>query len=107
MNIFAIIFWISFFTIFLGHSLFLKLEDKKLDFLQFLALFVLNYIIYTLIDYSSVHYGPDLIGVHSSQTLIGASAGWFVIRTVKNSFRSTHPFLWSITAIITWYYYIF
>jgi hypothetical protein len=108
MNEYAIIFWISFILIFIGHFLFLRLEKEKLGIIQFIVILCLNYLIYMSIDYCAVQFGPSLIGTHISQTIIGLTAGWFVSRNLKNTFRLTnYGFVSALILSIGWYNHIF
>ena len=108
MNEYAIIFWLTFIILFLSHFFFLRLEQEKINIFQYIAILGLNYIFYISIDYCAVNYGPQLIGTHGAQTIIGSVAGWFVARNLKNAFRLTKfGFLTGSLLLVGWYNYIF
>jgi len=108
MNEYAIIFWLSFITLFLGHFLFLGLESKKINIFNYLIILFSSCAVYITIDYLAVNYGPNYTNHYISQSLIGMSAGWFISKNLKNVFRLTnHRFITSILLILGWHNYVF
>ncbi len=108
MNEYAIIFWLSFLAIFLGHFLFLKIAVKKLNIAYYTISLVGSLLVYKAIDYAAVVYGPEIVGTYVSQSIIGMAAGWFISRNLKNVFRLTnYKFLTSVLLILGWHNYLF
>ena len=108
MNKYAIIFWLSFTAVFLGHVLLVRLNIKKINIFNYILILIGSCLIYTATDYLAVNYGPATIGTYASQSLIGMSSGWFISKNLKNVFRlSSHRFLTSILLLLGWHNYVF
>ena len=108
MNEYAVIYWISFFVLFLAHFLLISLNAKKINILSYGIIFVGSCIFYSLVDYIAVVYGPNIIGTYASQSVIGVSSGWVISENLKNVFRlSNYKLLTSIFLIFGWHNYVF
>ena len=108
MNEYKIIFWISFIVIFLGHFLFLKVATTKLNFFYYITSVIGSFVVYSIIDYLAVSYGPEIAGTYASQSIIGMVSGWFISKNLKNVFRLTeYSFITAALLITSWYNYVF
>jgi len=107
MNVYAIIFWIFFILIVAGHVLFIGIKNKNINLFECILLLSINFVFYKLIDGLAIYYGPDLIGYYGAQAIVGATAGWFVIKGLKIILNTQNNFLFSIVFLASWYNYVF